>query len=215
MSNCACDVDAGDAVERRTLWWVFAINATMFLVEGGAGLWADSSGLLADSLDMAFDAALYSVALYAIGRPHHWKTRATTLFGWSLLLLAAGVIIDALRRFVYGSEPESMIMILVSVLALAANVTCLMFLTRHRQGEVHMRAAYICSSNDVLANMGVIFSGGLVWFFSNRWPDLVVGLAIALIVLRGGLSILREAQQAGRAPEAKSLKTNCQDVSHD
>ncbi len=196
MSNCECEFELHTAEERRTLWIVLVINATMFVIEGTAGLWANSSGLLADSLDMASDAALYGVALYAIGRPDYWKSRATTLFGWSLLLLAASVIIDVLRRFIYGNEPESQIMLLMSILALAANITCLKLLARFRKDKIHLRAAYICSQNDVLANIGVFISGALVMLMNSRWPDLLIGIAIAILIMRSCLEILREAAEA-------------------
>ena len=58
---------------------------------------------------------------------------------------------------------------------------------------MHMRASWIFSKNDVIANVGVVISGGLVMLFGSRVPDLVVGSVVALIVLRGGVRIVREA----------------------
>ena len=58
-----------------------------------------------------------------------------------------------------------------------------------------MRAAWIFSANDVIANMGVILAGVLVMVSASRWPDLVIGLTVAGIVLRGGIRILRESKQ--------------------
>lgn len=78
----------------------------------------------------------------------------------------------------------------IAALALAANALCLFLLSKHRHGEVHMKASWIFSTNDVIANMGVILAGALVWAFKANWPDLIVGLIIAAIVLRGGIRIL-------------------------
>ena len=57
-----------------------------------------------------------------------------------------------------------------------------------------MRASWIFSKNDVIANVGVIVSGGIVYVTGYRWPDLFVGIAIAYIVLRGALAIIKDAR---------------------
>jgi Co/Zn/Cd efflux system component len=56
-----------------------------------------------------------------------------------------------------------------------------------------MRASWIFSRSDVLANLGVLLAGLLVWVTTSRWPDLIIGAAIAAVVIKGGLEILREA----------------------
>ena len=82
----------------------------------------------------------------------------------------------------------------MGLLALIANVTCLILIAKHREGEVHMRASWIFSKNDVIANLGVILAGGLVAWTGSRLPDLVIGLLVALVVVRGGLLILQDAK---------------------
>jgi Co/Zn/Cd efflux system component len=86
-------------------------------------------------------------------------------------------------------------MIGIASVALVANVTCLWLIRKHRDGEVHMRAAWIFSANDVIANAGLILAGILVALTSSRWPDLIVGLIVAGIVMRGGIRILRESRE--------------------
>jgi Co/Zn/Cd efflux system component len=85
-------------------------------------------------------------------------------------------------------------MMAVGALALAANLVCLALLAKHRDGEVHMRASWIFSVNDVLANLGVILSGLVVFVFGSRWPDLIIGAAITVLVLRGGIRIVLDAR---------------------
>ena len=87
-------------------------------------------------------------------------------------------------------------MIAVGAAALIANVYCLFLLSRHREGGVHMRASWIFSANDVIANLAVTISGGLVWLVGSRYPDLVIGAIISAVVVRGGFKILREAREA-------------------
>jgi Co/Zn/Cd efflux system component len=181
----------GEAGEGRTLRILLAINAAMFLVEVVAGWLAQSSGLIADSLDMLADAFVYGLSLLAVGRPHRTKLRSAHLSGVFQAVLAAGVLVDVGRRYLTGSSPEPPTMIGVSTLALAANVTCLLLLARHRNGGAHMKASWIFSTNDVLANLGVIAAGALVAWTGSRVPDLVIGTMVALMVLSGAWRILR------------------------
>jgi len=180
-----------DAREGSTLRVLLAINAVMFVVEAVAGWLAESTGLLADSLDMLADAAVYGLALYAVGRSSALKLRAAHTSGWIQLALALGAFAEVVRRAVTGSAPEPPAMIGVGVLALAANVACLSLVARHRHAGAHMRASYIFSANDVLANLGVMAAGALVAVTGSRWPDLVIGSLIAAIVLAGAVRILR------------------------
>lgn len=180
----------GDA-QARTLWIVLAINAVMFVVELVGGLLVQSAGLLADSLDMFADAAVYGLSLYAVGRAATHKLRAARVSGVLQLVLALGALFEVIRRALWGSEPEPLWMLGVATVALVANVTCLVLVSRHREGGAHMKASYIFSTNDVLANLGVIIAGALVAWMGSRIPDLVVGAIIGLLVLSGAVRILR------------------------
>lgn len=197
MSECGCSMAAHNAEQRATLRWLLAINAAMFIVELLLGWWAQSSGLLADSLDMLADASVYAISLYAVGRSLALQRGAARLSGVLQIGLALLVLSDVLRRFWFGSEPLSPLILVVATLALLANILCLRLIARHREDGVHMRASYIFSKNDVLANLGVMCAALLVWLFENRYPDLLIGMLIAVLVLRGGLQILREAAVSG------------------
>lgn len=192
-SAAAAPESAGtqDAAEGTTLRLLLAINAVMFVAELGAGIAAQSTGLIADSLDMFADAAVYGVALYAVGRAASVKLRAAHLAGWLQLLLALGAFSEVGRRLWTGSEPEAPYMIAVAAVALVANAACMYLLAAHRSGGTHMRASWIFSTNDVIANLGVIAAGMLVWWTGSRLPDLVIGAAIAAVVLAGAIRILR------------------------
>ena len=163
----------------------------MFVAEQAAGWIASSAGLLADSLDMLADAFVYGIALYAVGRAKALKRRAAHISGWLQLALALGAFAEVLRRFVFGSEPEPGYMMVVALAALVANVACLALIARHREGGVHMKASWIFSTNDVIANVGVIVAGALVAWTGSRFPDLAIGAVIALVVVSGAVRILR------------------------
>jgi hypothetical protein len=181
-----------DAVtETRVLWILLAVNFVMFVVEMIAGWWARSAGLVSDAADMLADAVVYGIALYAVGRDARHKLSAARLAGLLQLVLATGALTETGRRIITGSFPEDIPMIGVSLLALLANITCLVLISRHRKGGVHMRASYIFSANDVLANLGVIVAGILVAWTASPWPDWVIGFSIGIMVLIGAIRILR------------------------
>jgi Co/Zn/Cd efflux system component len=182
---------ASDAAEAGTLRVLLAINALMFVAEVVAGWLADSSGLIADSLDMLADALVYGLSLYAVGRAPRAKVRAAHLSGIFQGALAVGVLLDVVRRLLAGSAPEPPGMIAVSLVALAANVMCLVLISRHREGGAHMKASWIFSTNDVLANVGVILAGALVAWTGSRFPDLAIGGVVGVLVCIGALRILR------------------------
>ena len=188
-------MEARNGQERKTLLLVLGINALMFVFEMVLGILAESTGLIADSLDMFADASVYAISLYAVGKSGDLKIKSAKLSGFTQIFLALLVLADVLRRFILGSDPVSALMMAVGVIALLANATCLWLIAKHRDGGVHMRASLIFSKNDVIANIGVILSGVLVWTLGSRYPDLVIGFVIAVIVLRGGLQILKETAE--------------------
>lgn len=183
--------------QRNVLWIVLAINAAMFVLELAVGLWAQSSGLIADSLDMLADAAVYGIALAAVGGTALSQRRSARISGWLQLALAVLVLLDVGRRLVQGSEPVSAAMMAIGALALVANVTVVALIARHRGGGVHLRASWIFSVNDTLANVGVIGAGVLVALTGSQLPDLLAGAAIALLVASGAWRILRMSRPHG------------------
>jgi cation diffusion facilitator family transporter len=194
VSECGCGTDEADHLERRTLWTLLAINAMMFVGEAVAGWLGESTGLLADSLDMLADAAVYGISLYAVGHSDR-QASAAKISGVMQMALGLGVLLEVGRRYAFGSEPVGVLMMATATVALAANMACVALIAKHRKGGVHMRASWIFSTNDAIANLGVIASGGLVLALGSRLPDLIIGSVISLIVLRGGIQILREAKR--------------------
>ena len=195
MPCCDCHIEVKDASQKRILVALLIINAVMFVAELIVGILAQSTGVLADSLDMFADALVYSVALYAVGRCPTTKTKAAFLSGYSQIAIALCILADIIRRTFYGSDPSSFLMFAISCVALIANTVCLQIIAKHKKGEVHMRASYIFSKNDVLANIGVILASGFIYVTGSRWPDLLIGSVITILVMRGGFSILADAKR--------------------
>jgi cation diffusion facilitator family transporter len=198
MSNCDCHDNIDPKNQKNLLITLLVINGVMFVFEFLFGLYAESTGLLADSLDMLADAMVYGSALFVIGKTAIAKANSALLSGVFQMLLGIGVMFEVIRRFLFGSEPISTVMIVISLFALVANIVCLVLLNKHKQGEVHMRATWIFSKNDVIANLGVITAGLLVAYFDSAIPDLIIGAIISVVVLYGSYQIFSEAIKARR-----------------
>lgn len=200
MSDCGCHHEAKNAGERRVLWIALGLNAVMAVVGGFTGWIAQSTGLLADALDMLSDATAYAIGLIAIGRTARFKANAAFASGGILLVLGIGVLVEVGRRAMQGSEPEGSWMIGIALLSLIVNTYVLRKLSPMRSGDVHLRASWIFTRADVVANLGVITSGVLVALTHSRYPDLVIGTLIGLYVIREAFEILSEARKAKRPP---------------
>lgn len=187
------NIDIGDTSQRRTLWIVLALNVALAAAFAVTGLTADSSALIANGLDNLSDSVVYVITLLALGRPPAWKRGAARVSGVLLILFAAGVLFDVGRRFMTGTDPIGSTMMWMALAAGAVNLLCVWLLKRIRRPDVNIRAASTFSTNDFVANAGVLIGGGLVLWLGQAWPDLVVGLAVAGIALKGGIDILHDA----------------------
>lgn len=203
---CATDCCQLDALERRqkkTLKAVLAINATMFVVELTAGLIAGSSALLADSLDMLGDALAYGVTLYAVGRGARWKAGAAFFKGALMWGFGLFVLADAGFKAVSAQPPHYETMGVVALAALLANAACMALLWRHRSEDLNMRSVWLCSRNDIVANIAVLVAAAGVWSTRSAWPDVLVGLGIAFLFLRSATGVIAGASRAWHTASAR------------
>jgi len=179
--------------QSKLLWAVLIINFSFFLMEITTGIVSKSMGLVADSLDMLADAFVYGISLLAVGGTISRKKNIAKIAGIFQLVLACLGFIEIVRRFISGEQlPEFGTMIIVSVLALVANAYCLYLLQKSKsKEEAHMQASMIFTSNDIIINLGVIIAGILVYITNTRFPDLIVGTIVFILVLQGALRILK------------------------
>ncbi len=211
MKHC-CD-DKAEALaklcskQERVLEIVLALNAAMFIVELATGLVSRSTALLGDSLDMLGDAMVYGATLYASAGGPLEKARVALLKGGLMALFAAGVFVEASLRAVRGVVPDEAVMGGIGVLALAANLACIVLLLRHRDDDINMQSAWICSRNDVIANGAVIAAALAVGWLGASWPDIVVGAGIAALFAVSAIGVMKEASRALRAA-ARDRNTN-------
>ncbi len=179
-------------VQSKLLWSVLLINFAFFIIEMTTGLISKSMGLVADSLDMLADSFVYGLSLWAVGSSALRKKKVARLSGYFQLSLALLGIIEVTRRFISSEAmPDYRIMIGVSILALIANAACLYILQKSKSNEAHMKASMIFTSNDVIINGGVILAGFLVLLTQSKYPDLIIGTIVFLIVVKGAFRILK------------------------
>jgi len=204
MSDACCDGSAQSAAilaarHRGVLWTVLFINLGLFAVEVAAGLRVGSSALLGDSLDMLGDTLVYGASLYVVARGARAQARVAMGKGILMGALAASVVADALARIASETPPSSAVVGIVGALALAGNGACFALLYRHRSDNLNLRSTWLCSRNDLVANVAVLASAALVAATASRWPDALVGAGLAALWLRTSWRVLGEAWQGERA----------------
>ena len=200
MSDCCqpplLDRHAGAALrarQRRVLWMVLGLNATMLVIEIIASWYAGSTALLADALDFFADSATYGITLFVLARSARWKAAAALVKGLAMGAFGLAVIALALTRALDPALPEAAVMGGVGALALAANAGSALLLYWHRGDDLNMRSVWLCSRNDAIANIAVILAAGAVAVTATAWPDIAAGALIAGLELSAAYAITRQA----------------------
>jgi cation diffusion facilitator family transporter len=197
MDDCcaqkADELTALRAEHKRVLTAVLIINAVFFVVEAVAGLLANSTALLADSLDMLGDSLVYGFSLYVLWRSAAWKARAALLKGAIMAVFGVGVLLEVVYKTVTGIVPVAETMGIIGALVLLGNGVCFLLLFTHRSDDLNMRSTWLCSRNDIIANLSVLLAAAGVKFFNSGWPDILVGAAIAALFLKSAFTVLYES----------------------
>lgn len=206
MAGCcddkACELDALRARQSATLKVVLVLNGLMFLVELTAGLLSGSVSLLADSLDMLGDALVYGFSIYVVARGARMKAVAALFKGGIMAGFGLFVLANGLYRILFPQVPTFEAIGAIGLLALVVNGICLTLLWRHRSEDINMHSVWLCSRNDIIANVAVLFAAVGVWAGASAWPDILVGLALAALFLCSAWSVLRSATAQLRAVTA-------------
>jgi len=202
MAGC-CGKDAkfdglSDDYKRR-LWIVIALNAIMFVVEMTAGQVAESQALKADALDFLGDALTYGISLAVIGASIRARSNAALAKGVSLFLMGAWVFGSTVYRVFYVGVPEAEIMGVIGFLALLTNLTSVVLLVRYKDGDANVRSVWLCSRNDAIGNIAVMFAALGVWGSASGLPDLVVATIMAGLFLFSAFQIVTQALRERRA----------------
>lgn len=185
--------DGVDPRYKRVLWTVIAINAVMFLTEMIAGHLAGSQALQADALDFLGDTVTYGLSLAVIGASLRTRATAALFKGLSLSVMALWVFGSTIYQTLILGLPRAELMGGVGLLALMANLTSVLLLMRYKDGDANVRSVWLCSRNDAIGNVVVVFAALGVWGTATAWPDLAVAALMAGLFLNSSAQILRQA----------------------
>ena len=202
------DLDLSSGEARRTLWIVLVLNVALTAGFAVGGIMGDSSSLLANAADGASDSAVFAISLFALSHGAGWKRAAARVSGITLLVFAAGIVVDAARRYFGGSEPLGATILILGAIGAIVNGLCLWLLVRLRRKDVNLRAATTFSFNDFASNGGIFVAGGLVMWTGSNWPDLVVGALVAIVAVFGGVEILRDASAHAHDQRSSPTRRN-------
>lgn len=172
------------------------LNLAYFGVEFVVALNIGSVSLLADSVDFLEDAAVNLLIFAALG----WSATRRAQVGMALaaiLLLPALAFLWALwRKFAAPAPPEAVSLTLTGLGALAINLSCAFLLARYRDHSGSLtKAAFLSARNDALANVAIMVAGVATMFTHSLWPDLIVGLGIAIMNLDAARAVWNAARE--------------------
>ena len=197
MGHC-CEDEVGSLLDLRdrqanVLRTVLVVSIIAFAVESSGGFRAGSTSLLSDSLDMLGDSFVYAFSLYVLHRSAAWRAGAALVKGLLMAGLGVGVLVEAFLRLGSGDVPIATAMAGFAGFAVVVNIFCFILLYRHRSDDANFRSTWLCTRNDIAANLAVIGAASVVAATEARWPDFVVGLTIAALFLRTAMSVIRQA----------------------
>jgi Co/Zn/Cd efflux system component len=195
-ANCCAAPASGnnnDPAYRKALWVALVVNATMFLIEVGAGAFSGSAALLADAVDFFGDAANYGVSLAVLALAPVWRSRTALVKGITMGVFGFFVIGKTLWNAASGITPEPLTMGIVALLALCANVGVAVMLYRFRGGDANMRSVWLCSRNDAIGNVAVMIAALGVFGTGKGWPDLAVAAVLGLLAIWAATTVIRQS----------------------
>jgi len=206
MSEACCNPPphSRDVSYRRILWIALVANIAMFVIELAASLWSGSSALAADAADFLGDSANYALSLGALALGGGWISRVALLKGAAMALYGIGVLGYAGWRAWLGTPPEPFTMGAVGLLALTVNFGVATLLYRFRAGDANMRSVWLCTRNDVIANLAVVAAAAGVFGTGTVWPDVAVAVALAMLGFTSGRLVVRQALQELNGAESAS-----------
>lgn len=198
-TGCSGCAPSEDPKYRKVLWICLLANAVMFVVQIIASQLAQSVALLANSLDFLSDAANYGISIYVLGHTLATKAKASIFKGVSLGLVGLWTAWETMQQAFQTTLPEPLLMTIISMVALAVNMACAMLLYRFRGGDSNARSVWLCSRNDALGNIAVMFAAGGVFAFASVWPDIIIAAVLAWLALSAAWQIVIIARKEMKA----------------
>ncbi len=183
LSPRAVSVSANmPATLRKTVITVAILNLAYFGIEFAVALWIGSVSLFADSVDFLEDTSLNILVAVALGWSAVSRARLGMVLAGILLIPGLATVWTAWHKFVSPLPPAPVPLTLAGLGALAINLSCAFMLARFRSHSGSLtRAAFLSSRNDSVANVAIILAGLVTAYTLSGWPDLIIGLGIAVL----------------------------------
>ena len=168
---------------RRVVWLVAILNIAYFGIEFTVARAIGSVSLFADSIDFLEDASVNILILVALSWTVRVRSRVGMMLAGILLVPGLATLWMAWEKFNLPLAPNSALLSLTGLGALAVNLSCAFMLAQYRQHSGSLtKAAFLSARNDAMANVAIIAAGSITAFlWVSAWPDLIVGLGIAAL----------------------------------
>lgn len=202
--GCPSGKPVVDGRYRRVLWVALIINALMFGIEIAGGLAAGSVSLLADAVDFLGDAGNYALSLFVLGMAAVWRSRAAFLKGITMGIYGIFVLGKAAWSIKAGIVPEAVTMGTIGFAALLANGFVGWLLYTYRNGDANMRSVWLCTRNDAIGNIVIMFAAFGVFGTGEAWPDITVAIIMALLALSAARSVTALSWKEMKSPLIKA-----------
>jgi len=188
-------------VLRRVVLIVALLNLGYFGVEFAVALGIGSVALFADSIDFLEDALVNVLIATALGWTALNRARVGMMLSIILLAPAVATIWTAWQKISAPVAPDPSALSLAAAGALAVNMFCAFLLARYRGHAGSLtRAAFLSARNDAFANIAIIVAAILTAFlWRSAWPDLIVGIGIALMNADAAREVWQAAREERRA----------------
>lgn len=191
--------------DERRLLWAFVIIAVFMVVEVAGGLVSGSLALLADAGHMASDAAALGFSWLALRIGKRAATErlsygyrrleilAAFVNGLTLFVIAAWIVVEAVRRMFDPSPVLGGTMLAVAFAGLAANIAAFLVLFRGSQDNLNLRSAMLHVIGDMLGSVAAIVAAVIILWTGWTPIDPILSVFVALIILKGAWGVVRSA----------------------
>lgn len=192
-----------DFALRRAVIIVALANLAYFFVEFVMAKKIGSVSLFADSIDFLEDASVNFLIAIAIGWSASNRAKVGMAMALILVIPALALFWTALQKFNAPIAPDAWLLSLTGLGALVVNVGCAFLLAkfRHHSGSL-TRAAFLSARNDAFANIAIILAGFITLGWLSGWPDLIVGIGIAIMNADAAKEIWEAAKDEHKSANA-------------
>ncbi|WP_443091651.1 cation diffusion facilitator family transporter [Basfia succiniciproducens] len=176
-----------------------AIISCYMVVEFIGGYLFNSLTLMADAGHMANDSLslfLALVALFLSAKAQKWFA---LLNGTSLVFVAVMILIEAFKRWQAPTEMAALPMMTVATIGLLVNILVAWIMLKSDQENLNIKAAYLHVLADLFGSVVAIIAGLSAWLLDWQWVDVVASVILSALVLRSGLSVIKQAITALRS----------------